>query len=70
MLSDAQSFSVRAAERHEVYVYKVVWSSKPGDIVDRNVNAAQLANYARQVIQKGGDTDAVILDIKRWCQKQ
>lgn len=53
-----------------VYVYKVVWSSKPGDIVDRNVGAAQLATYARQVIQKGGDTDAIILDIKRWCQKQ
>ena len=53
-----------------VYVYKVVWSSKPGDIVDRNVNAAGLANYARQVIQKGGDAEAVILEIKRWCQKQ
>lgn len=53
-----------------VYVYKVVWSSKPGDVVDRNVDAASLANYARRAIQKGGDTDAVILDIKRWCQKQ
>ena len=53
-----------------VYVYKVVWSSRPGDIVDRNVNAAGLANYARQVIQKGGDAETVILDIKRWCQKQ
>jgi len=57
-------------EDGSVYVYKVVWSSKPGDIVDRNVGAAQLATYARQVIQKGGDTDAIILDIKRWCQKQ
>lgn len=58
-------------EDQSVYVYKVVWSSKPGDIVDRNVDAAQLANYARQAIQKGGDnTDAIILDIKRWCQKQ
>ncbi|HEX5834279.1 MAG TPA: hypothetical protein VFY34_10520 [Pyrinomonadaceae bacterium] len=53
-----------------IYVYKVVWSSKPGDIVDRNVDAASLANYARRAIQKGGDTEAVILDIKRWCQKQ
>lgn len=57
-------------EDNSVYVYKVVWSSKPGDIVDRNVGAAQLATYARQVIQKGGDTDAIILDIKHWCQKQ
>lgn len=60
-----------AAKRDQsVYVYKVVWSSKPGDVVDRNIDAAQLANYARQLIEKGTDTDAVILDIKRWCQKQ
>ena len=64
MLAEA----VKADE--SVYVYKVVWSSKPGDIVDRNVDAASLANYARRTIQKGGDADAVILDIKRWCQKQ
>lgn len=53
-----------------VYVYKVVWSSKPGDIVDRNVQAAELATYARKAIEKGGDPDAVVLDIKRWCQRQ
>ena len=53
-----------------VYVYKVVWSAKPGDIVDRNVDSAQLARYAAGLIQKGGDADAVVHDIKRWCQKQ
>ena len=53
-----------------VYVYKVVWTSKPGDIVDRNVDAAQLATFARGAIQKGGDVNSVVLDIKRWCQKQ
>lgn len=53
-----------------VYVYKVVWSSKPGDIVDRNVNAAQLATFARQTIEKGGDVNSVVYEIKRWCQKQ
>ena len=53
-----------------VYVYKVVWSSRPGDIVDHNVDAASLANYASRAIQKNGDAEAVILDIKRWCQKQ
>lgn len=54
----------------KVYVHKVVWSSKPGDIVDRNVDAAQLAAYARQAIQKSADTNAVILDIRRWCLRQ
>ncbi len=53
-----------------VYVYKVVWSSKPGDIVDRNVGAAQLATFARQTIEKGGDFDSVIIEIRRWCQRQ
>ena len=53
-----------------VYVHKVVWSSKPNDIVDRNVDAAQLAAYTRQLIQKGGDTNAIILEIRRWCLRQ
>ncbi len=53
-----------------VYVHKVVWSSKPNDIVDRNVDAAQLAAYTRQLIQKGGDTNAVIIEIRRWCLRQ
>jgi tetratricopeptide (TPR) repeat protein len=57
-------------EDQSVYVYKVVWSSKPGDIVDRNVGSAQLATFARQTIQKGGNTDSVILEIKRWCLTQ
>ena len=57
-------------EDQTVYVYKVVWSSKSSDIVDRNVDAAQLAHYARHSIERNKDVDAVILDIKRWCQKQ
>jgi tetratricopeptide (TPR) repeat protein len=57
-------------EDQTVYVYKVVWSSKSYDIVDRNVNAAELAEYARRSIERNKDGDAVILEIKRWCQKQ
>ena len=57
-------------EDQSVHVYKVVWSSKPGDIVDRNVPATQLATFARQTIQRGGDVESVVLEIKRWCLKQ
>jgi tetratricopeptide (TPR) repeat protein len=57
-------------EDQMVHVYKVVWSSKPGDIVDRDVNAAQLATFTRQAIEKGGDINAVILEIRRWCLRQ
>lgn len=53
-----------------VYVYKVVWSSNPGDVVDRNVDAAQLATFARKAIQKSSDLETALLEIKRWCQKQ
>ena len=53
-----------------VYVYKVVWSSKPGDIVDRNVDAAQLATFARKAIEKEDDIEDAIRDIKHWCKKQ
>ena len=53
-----------------VYVYKVVWSSKPEDVVDRNVDAAQLARFARQAIQQTNDLESALLNIKRWCQKQ
>jgi len=53
-----------------VYVYMVVWSSKPADVVDRNVDAKQLAVFARQAIQKSSNLESVLRDIKRWCQKQ
>ena len=53
-----------------VYIYKVVWSSKPGDVVDRTVDAAKLAAFARQAIEKSKDLDSALSEIKRWCQKQ
>ena len=53
-----------------VYIYQVVWSSKPGDIVDRNVDAADLAKFARQVIERESDVNSIVLEIKRWCQRQ
>jgi tetratricopeptide (TPR) repeat protein len=64
MLSEA----VKTDQR--VYVYKVVWSSKSNDIIDRTVDAAQLASYSRDVIAKESDVNKVILAIKRWCQRQ
>jgi tetratricopeptide (TPR) repeat protein len=60
------------AVKHDqaVHIYKVVWSSKPADLVDRNVDAAQLATFARNAMQKDGDFNSVVLEIKRWCQRQ
>lgn len=53
-----------------IYVYKVVWSSKPGDIVDRKVDAAKLATFARQAIERSDNFESVVSEIKHWCKKQ
>lgn len=58
------------SQDRSVYVYMIVWSSKPADVVDRNVDAKQLAVFARQAIQRSSNLESVLLDIKRWCQKQ
>lgn len=62
--------SEAAKEDQSVYIYKVVWTSKPGDIIDRNVDAAGLAEFTSRAIQNGGDVNSVVLDIRRWCQRQ
>lgn len=60
------------AVKHDqsIYVYKVVWSSRTGDVVDRDLDAAQLAAYASSAIKKNTNTNDIILEIKRWCQSQ
>jgi tetratricopeptide (TPR) repeat protein len=59
-----------AKEDQSIYVYQVAWSSKPADVVDRHLDAAKLANYARYAIENGKSVELIIFDIKRWCQKQ
>ena len=60
-----------AVERDRlVNIYRVVWSSNAADIIDRNVDARQLAFLTSQLINKGLPFNAVISEIKRWCQRQ
>lgn len=54
----------------QVYIYRVVWSSNPSDVVDRNVNSAQLATFAREAINSGLSVDQVVSQVKQWCRKQ
>jgi tetratricopeptide (TPR) repeat protein len=53
-----------------VNIYKVIWTSNAADIVDRNVDAKQLALLTRQLIDKGLSFTAVVSEVKRWCQRQ
>lgn len=57
-------------EDESVHVYKVVWSSNAADIIDRDVDAEDLAKVARQSIEKGLAFDSVVSEIKRWCKRQ
>jgi tetratricopeptide (TPR) repeat protein len=53
-----------------VRIYRVVWSSNAADIIDRDVDAKQLAIFARQSIEKGLPFNDVVSEIKRWCKRQ
>lgn len=58
-----------------VYIYQIVWSSQSQDVIDSNLPAKQLADYALKVIEengkgKGFDFDRAVLLIQKWCQGQ
>jgi hypothetical protein len=64
-----------------VYVYQIIWSSSPDDIVDSYVAAKPLADFAlsilygRSSIQQrsgggGNSFDQKVLMLRKWCQLQ
>lgn len=54
-----------------VYIYQIVWSSQTQDVIDSNLPAAQLADYAKKVVQENGNNfDKAVLLIQKWCQGQ
>jgi hypothetical protein len=66
-----------------VYLYEIVWSPSPDDVIDSYVAARPLANFALSIlsgkisvqqIQRsvgGGDSfDQKVLMLKKWCQLQ
>lgn len=57
-------------EDESVHVYKVVWTSNAADIIDRDVDAEDLAKIARQAIEKSLPFNSVVSEIKRWCKRQ
>jgi hypothetical protein len=54
-----------------VYIYQIVWSSQSQDVIDSDLPAAQLADYAKKVVQENGNNfDKAVLLIQKWCQGQ
>lgn len=54
----------------QVYIYRVVWSSSPADVIDRNVDSTELAKFTRDTISSGLTVDQVVSQVKQWCRKQ
>lgn len=64
-----------------VYIYRIVWSAQPQDVIDASLPAAQLADYALNVVNEVANEartqdkkyinfDKAVLLIQRWCQGQ
>ncbi len=51
-----------------VYVYEVVWSLRPEDVVNGNLSTLSLANFALGVLKDNYPFDQTVSLIKEWCQ--
>jgi hypothetical protein len=54
----------------QIYIYRVVWSSNPADVIDRTVDAKGLTMFTRDAISSGLSVDQVISQVKQWCRRQ
>jgi hypothetical protein len=64
-----------------VYLYEIIWSPSPDDVIDSYVAAKPLANFALSILYGkssmqqrspgGGDSfDQKVLMLRKWCQLQ
>jgi hypothetical protein len=53
-----------------VHIYKVVWSSNAEDVIDRDVDASELAKTTIGLINGGRSFEEVVAGIKSWAQGQ
>lgn len=60
-----------AQKDSSIYVYQVVWSEDPKDVIDHKFNAKELAEYTRSIAivqQSGRGAEAVVTYVKEWCR--
>jgi hypothetical protein len=64
-----------------VYLYEIIWSPSPDDVIDSYVAARPLANFALSILygknsvqqRNAGDSnsfDQKVLMLRKWCQSQ
>jgi hypothetical protein len=62
---------INAAPRdRQTYLYQVVWSPNPADVVDSYVDARALAEYTRSLVYAGQPCEQIMPTIRKWCQSQ
>ncbi len=52
------------------YIYQVVWSASPADVVDANIDARALADYTRALVNAGQSCEQIVPAVRKWCQSQ
>lgn len=62
----------RAADKDQtVYVYQIIWSPQSQDVIDSNISAARLADYAAKVVKENSNSfERAVVLIQKWCQDQ
>jgi hypothetical protein len=62
---------INAAGRDgQTYLYQVVWSANPADVVDGYLDARALADYTRSLVNSGRPCEQIVPAIRKWCQSQ
>jgi TolA-binding protein len=54
----------------KVYVYQVVWSPNPGDVIDNRLDAGELTRYTLTLVNNGQTFEHNVVMLKRWCGSQ
>lgn len=58
----------RAANQdRKVYIYQIVWSSDPADVLDYSFDAGDLARYTASLVNNGQNFEQNVASLKRWC---
>lgn len=56
-----------------IYVYQIIWSPAPEDVVSSDFSAKDLAEYTRVIAQvhyRSGDrVESIVPLLKKWCQR-
>jgi hypothetical protein len=55
---------------NSVYIYQVVYSQSPGDVLDGYFPSGPLASYTSSLLSQAQGFDQQVAAIKNWCRQQ